>query len=106
MRLLLDPVRLLSMLLPIVGIEADEALMLCLWFDVGLGERDILRFLFALVMISSERLDCSETPLSHVSYSASDCDEGEGQGESSRIPSSTGGDVNSGGGGVISFNSS
>lgn len=85
-RLLLEPLRFVMMLPPIVGIDdEDEALlMLCLWFAVGLGEREILRVRFVVIATSSERLDCSDTPLSHVSYSASDCDDGEGQGESSR----------------------
>lgn len=86
---------------------------------------------------SSDRLDCSETPLSQVSYSASDCDN-DGDEHCERSPSVTGGESSSerffdfnvrffrfvplllhpinllpsfessssGGGGVISFNSS
>lgn len=105
MRLLLEPVRLLMILPPIVGLEVVDALM-CLWFDVGLGEREIFRSRFVFEITSSERLDCSDTPLSHVSYSASDCDDGDGQGESSCMIISASFVENSGGGGVTSFSSS
>jgi hypothetical protein len=101
-KLAFEPVRLL----PSVGIEVDDSL--CLWF--GLGEREIFLIRFADDVTSSDKLDCSETPLSHVSYSASDCDDGDGQGESSVISSSMweggAGEVYSGGGGVASFSSS
>lgn len=67
LRLLLDPARFV---MADVVDEPDEAIV-CLWLIGGLGDLEIFRILFELVETSSERLDCSDTPLSHVSYSAS-----------------------------------
>ena len=53
-----------------------------LWLD-GLGVRDLWRDRLRSTPVSSDKLDCSDTPLSHVSYSASsDCEgDGDGHGE-------------------------
>lgn len=90
-----------------------------LWLDVGLGDReygDDTDCDAAVVFVpdtlddagrwmnfgreraehvaSSDRLDCSDTPLSHVSYSASDCDS-DGVEHWERSSSVTGGDSSS-----------
>lgn len=81
--LLLELLRLLP-----IGDCCRLWLLLLLWDEgtflwrLGLGDLECFRVRLLLTDTSSERLDCSETPLSQVSYSASDWEgDGEGQGE-------------------------